>query len=59
MQGQGPSTRMVRPHPAVWRLVHALMVCYLLLMVFLLFQNVDDARQFLKVSGSSTTLTTR
>lgn len=46
---QGPSTCMVRPHPAVWRLVHGIMVCYLLLMVYLLFQNVDDARQFLRV----------
>lgn len=46
---QGPSTCMVRPHPAVWRLVHGIMVCYLLFMVYLLFQNVDDARQFLRV----------
>lgn len=45
---QGPSTRMVRPHPAVWRLVHGIMVCYLLFMTYLLFQNVHDARQFLK-----------
>lgn len=45
---QGPSTCMVRPHPAVWRLVHGIMVCYLLFMVYLLFQNVDDARQFLR-----------
>ena len=40
---------MIRPHPAVWRLVHGIVVVYLLFMVFLLFQNVDDARQFLKV----------
>lgn len=46
---QGPPTPLVRPHPAVWRLVHGLMVVYLLLMVFLLFQTVDDARQFLRV----------
>jgi phosphatidylserine synthase 2 len=42
---------MVRPHPAVWRLVHGIMVCYLLFMTYLLFQNVHDARQFLKVAG--------
>ena len=46
---QGPSTAMVRPHPAVWRLVHGIMVCYLLLWIYLLFQTVDDARVFLKV----------
>lgn len=46
---QGPSTPMVRPHPAVWRCVHGIMVLYLLFMVFLLFQTVDDARQFLRV----------
>jgi hypothetical protein len=48
---QGPDTCMVRPHPAVWRLVHGVMVCYLLFMVFLLFQTVDDARQFMQVGG--------
>ena len=48
---QGPSTCMVRPHPAVWRLVHGIMVCYLMFMVYLLFQTVDDARQFLRVGG--------
>lgn len=46
---QGPSTCMVRPHPAVWRLVHGIMVCYLMLMTYLLFQTVDDARLFLRV----------
>lgn len=35
---QGPSTSMVRPHPAVWRLVHGVVVSYLLLLVWLLFQ---------------------
>jgi hypothetical protein len=46
---QGPRTSMVRPHPAAWRLVHGMLVAYVLLLVFLLFQNVDDARQFLRV----------
>lgn len=40
---------MVRPHPAVWRFIHGVLVAYLLLMVFLLFQDVGNARQFLKV----------
>jgi hypothetical protein len=29
--------------------VHGLLVVYVLLLVFLLFQNVDEARQFLRV----------
>ncbi|KAI8468839.1 MAG: PSS-domain-containing protein [Monoraphidium minutum] len=45
---QGPRTSMARPHPAVWRLVHGVLVAYLLLLVFLLFQSVDDARLFLR-----------
>ena len=42
-------TSLVRPHPAVWRFIHGVLVCYLLFLVFLLFQDVHDARQFLKV----------
>lgn len=45
---QGPKTSMIRPHPAVWSLVHGIMICYLLFVTFLLFQTVDDARSFLK-----------
>lgn len=44
-----PNGPFIRPHPAVWRIVFALSVCYLLFLVFLLFQNVDDARQLIKV----------
>lgn len=50
---QGPRTSMVRPHPAVWRLVHGVLVAYVLLLVFLLFQSVDDARRFMRVSGAA------
>lgn len=46
---QGPTTGMVRPHPAVWRLVHGVMVLYLLSLIFMLFQDVGDARLLLKV----------
>lgn len=46
---QGPSTCMVRPHPALWRVIHGMVIIYLLALVFLLFQTVDDARQLLKV----------
>jgi phosphatidylserine synthase 2 len=37
-----------RPHPAVWRIVMGAGVLYLLGLVFLLFQTVDDARQLFK-----------
>jgi phosphatidylserine synthase 2 len=42
---------MVRPHPAVWRLVHGVLLVYTLALVWMLFQTVDDARQVLKVRG--------
>lgn len=45
---QGPRTCMVRPHPAVWRLIHGVLVVYLLFCIFLLFQDVNGARQFLR-----------
>ncbi|KAF8572409.1 hypothetical protein P879_00708 [Paragonimus westermani] len=37
-----------RPHPAFWRLVLCLSILYELILVFLLFQNVDDARKWLR-----------
>eukprot|EP00267_Zea_mays_P045875 XP_020398207.1 CDP-diacylglycerol--serine O-phosphatidyltransferase 2 [Zea mays] len=46
---QAPSTILIRPHPAVWHLVHGLAVVYLVALIFLLFQNRDDARQFMKL----------
>ncbi len=39
---------MARPHPAVWRVIHGVVVIYLLVLVFLLFQTVGDARQMLR-----------
>ncbi|GJQ08900.1 hypothetical protein GpartN1_g691.t1 [Galdieria partita] len=36
-----------RPHPAVWRLVMGLSLLYLMFLVFLLFQNVSDARKII------------
>ncbi|CAD7702558.1 unnamed protein product [Ostreobium quekettii] len=45
---QSPSTAMIRPHPSFWRLVNSVAVMYLMFMVWLLFQDVNDARQFLK-----------
>ena len=40
---------MVRPHPAVWRIIHGMVILYMLALVFLLFQNAGDARLLLKV----------
>lgn len=45
---QAPSTVLIRPHPAIWRLVHGMAVIYLVSLTFLLFQRRDDARQFMK-----------
>lgn len=45
---QAPSTVLIRPHPAIWRLVHGTAVIYLVALTFLLFQKRDDARQFMK-----------
>uniref|UniRef100_A0A0E0BW58 CDP-diacylglycerol--serine O-phosphatidyltransferase n=1 Tax=Oryza meridionalis TaxID=40149 RepID=A0A0E0BW58_9ORYZ len=58
---QAPSTVLIRPHPAIWRLVHGMAVVYLVALTFLLFQSHhwhytsaaedetrDDARQFMK-----------
>lgn len=36
-----------RPHPAVWRLVMGLSLLYLMFLVFLLSQNVSDARKII------------
>jgi len=45
---QGPDTHMVRPHPAVWKVMHGLFVLYLLFLVFLLCQETTDARMVLQ-----------
>jgi len=45
---QAPSTILIRPHPAIWRLVHGIAVVYLVALTFLLFQKRDDAQQFMK-----------
>ncbi|KAG6396604.1 hypothetical protein SASPL_142757 [Salvia splendens] len=45
---QAPSTILIRPHPAIWRLVHGMAVIYLVALTFLLFQKRDDARQFMQ-----------
>ncbi|CAA6673125.1 unnamed protein product [Spirodela intermedia] len=45
---QAPSTILIRPHPAIWRLVHGMAVIYLVALTFILFQDRDDARLFMK-----------
>jgi len=37
---------MVRPHPAVWRFLLGVAILYLMLVVFLLFISLEDARKF-------------
>ncbi|KAA8529092.1 hypothetical protein F0562_034109 [Nyssa sinensis] len=39
---QAPSTILIRPHPAIWRLVHGMAVVYLVALTFLLFQDAWD-----------------
>ncbi|KAK7099328.1 hypothetical protein V1264_003479 [Littorina saxatilis] len=43
-----PDGPFIRPHPALWRLILCLSIVYELTLVFLLFQNVNDARQLLR-----------
>ena len=53
---QGPETHMVRPHPAVWKVMHGLFVLYLLFLIFVLCQETHDARMVFKVSFESRTI---
>ncbi|CAK9137166.1 unnamed protein product [Ilex paraguariensis] len=47
-ESEGVCCILIRPHPAIWRLVHGMAVIYLVALTFLLFQKRDDARQFMK-----------
>ena len=38
----------VRPHPSFWRIVLGINLLYELALVFLLFQDIDSARELLK-----------
>lgn len=42
-----PDSLMVRPHPAVWRGVLAVAILYLMLMVFLLFQDLETIHKIM------------
>jgi len=44
---------LVRPHRVVWRVVTGIAVLYMMALVVVLFQNVDDARQLFKFVDSS------
>ena len=48
-----PDGPFIRPHPALWRIVTASSAVYLILLVFLLFQNKHDAREILRYFDSS------
>ena len=47
---------MVRPHPALWKLVHGCAVLYLVGLIYMLFQDALDARLLLKVRCLASTL---
>lgn len=38
----------IRPHPSFWRIVLGINLLYELALVFLLFQDIDSARELLK-----------
>ncbi|KAM0677403.1 hypothetical protein BDAP_002086 [Binucleata daphniae] len=42
-----------RPHPAIWRIVKGTSIYYLMILVFVLFQDKNDVRQWLKHLDSS------
>ncbi|XP_003385624.1 PREDICTED: phosphatidylserine synthase 2-like [Amphimedon queenslandica] len=42
-----PDGPFIRPHPALWRFVLVIVIVYVLLLIFTLFQTADDARYFL------------
>ncbi|KAL7719121.1 Phosphatidylserine synthase [Entamoeba marina] len=43
-----PEPNFTRPHPMFWKGIQGIGLCYLLLISFLLFQDVDDVRQWLR-----------
>ncbi|CAF2108287.1 unnamed protein product [Rotaria magnacalcarata] len=45
---QTPDGVFVRPHPALWRLALCFSVLYEIILIYILFQTVDDARQLLQ-----------
>lgn len=42
-----PNGPFTRPHPALWRIVFGLSVLYLLLLIFVLFQNYDTVKSII------------
>jgi phosphatidylserine synthase 2 len=43
----------VRPHPVFWKMILILTICYQFILVFLLFQRVDDVRHWLTYYDAS------
>lgn len=39
----------IRPHPAFWRIILGINLLYELLLVFLVFQDLDSAREMMKL----------
>lgn len=48
-----PNGPFIRPHPILWRAVLGLSIIYLLVIVFLMFISLDDARQLVAILDPS------
>jgi phosphatidylserine synthase 2 len=48
-----PDGPFLRPHPVLWRLALVVNILYVLLLIFTLFQSVEDAREFMRVLDPS------
>jgi hypothetical protein len=49
----GPESVLLRPHPAVWRLMHGVSVVYLTFLAFTLLQTPRGARQLMTVRAGA------
>lgn len=47
------SNYLFRPHPVIWRVLQGLSYVYLSILVFILFQNIEDIRKILKILDPS------
>jgi phosphatidylserine synthase 2 len=49
---QYPDTLIKRPHPVFWRILLGALTLYILFMVYVLFQPLNDARKIFKFFDS-------
>ncbi|XP_065911554.1 phosphatidylserine synthase 2-like isoform X2 [Dysidea avara] len=48
-----PDGPFIRPHPVLWRLVLCISILYVLMLIYILFQTADSARQLLRLYDPS------